>query len=75
MTVPIEDRRLQLDGRTYPLVIDDVDAVRRALSAAQAKVGRAPGARGAGNATKRIRLLIDGSTLGAAELAKLLEGP
>lgn len=75
MTVPIEDRRLQLDGRAYPLVIDDADAVRRALSAAQAKVERTPGARGPGNATKRIRLLIEGSAIGATELAAILEGP
>jgi SOS-response transcriptional repressor LexA len=74
MTVPVEDRRLQLDGRDYPLVIDDADAVRRALSAAQAKVGRAPGARGAGNATKRLRLLIEGSAMGASELATVLGG-
>ncbi|CAN5907966.1 hypothetical protein BH11MYX4_BH11MYX4_05070 [soil metagenome] len=75
MTIPVEERRLQLDGRAYPLVIDDADAVRRALSAAQAKVGRAPGARGAGNATKRIRLLIEGSAIGASDLAASLEGP
>jgi superfamily II DNA or RNA helicase len=75
VAVPVEERRLALDGRAYPLVIDDADAVRRALSAAQAKVGRAPGARGPGNATKRLRLVLDGAAIGATELARLLEGP
>lgn len=75
LTLPVEERRLQLAGRTYPVVIDDAEQVRRALGAAQAKIGRTPGARGSGNSTKRIRLLIEGNTLGATELAQLLEGP
>ncbi len=75
MSLPLEERRLQLEGLPYPLAVDDVDAIRRALSSAQAEVGRQPGAKGAGNRTKRIRLFIEGAALGAVALAKVLEGP
>ena len=73
LVLPIEERRLQVEGRPYPIKVDDVDAVRRGLSAAQARVGRKPGARGAGNSTKRIRLTILGSSLSASALATLIE--
>ncbi len=73
LVLPIEERRLQVEGRPYPIKVDDVDAVRRGLSAAQARVGRKPGDRGAGNSTKRIRLTILGSSLSASALATLIE--
>jgi superfamily II DNA or RNA helicase/diadenosine tetraphosphate (Ap4A) HIT family hydrolase/SOS-response transcriptional repressor LexA len=75
LTLPIEERRLHLEGRPFPVTLDDVEKIRRALSAAQAKVGRKPGAKGSGNSTKRIRLTIDTAKLGPDELAKSLEGP
>jgi hypothetical protein len=55
--LPLEARRLDL-GESYPLRVADAVELRRKLSAAQAKVGRAEGAKGAGNRTKRIRLFI-----------------
>lgn len=77
-SLPPEQRRIQLDddvGGGYPVTIGDAEAVRRALSAGQARVGRKPGARGAGNRTKRIRLFVEGAVGGGVEaLAKLLEG-
>jgi hypothetical protein len=74
MAVPVEERRLHLESHPYPFVIDNAEEVRRALSAAQANIGRAPGARGAGNSTKRIRVLLEANGLGADELARLIEG-
>jgi hypothetical protein len=44
---------------TYPVAIVDPAAIRKWLSAEQAKVGRAPGAKGAGNRTKRLRLFLE----------------
>jgi hypothetical protein len=66
----LEARRLDL-GDSYPLRVVDAVALRRKISAAQAKVGRAEGARGSGNRTKRLRLFIqtDKSSL---DLTKLL---
>ncbi|MDP1915396.1 MAG: DEAD/DEAH box helicase family protein [Myxococcales bacterium] len=75
VTLPLAERRLQLDDRPYPVAVDDVQSVKKALSAAQAKVGRAPGAKGAGNSTKRIRLVIGGSTLVISELLTQLGKP
>jgi hypothetical protein len=75
LTLPIEQRRLHVEGRPWPMVIDDVEKVRRGLSAAQARVGRASGAKGTGNSTRRIRLTIEGGTLPSEQLARLLEGP
>ncbi|WP_223749135.1 hypothetical protein [Myxococcus sp. XM-1-1-1] len=58
-----DERRLALRGRAYPIVLgaeSDIPALRRALSAAQALVGRAPGAiSGGGNKNKRIRLVLE----------------
>jgi superfamily II DNA or RNA helicase/diadenosine tetraphosphate (Ap4A) HIT family hydrolase/SOS-response transcriptional repressor LexA len=68
--LPLADRRIEL-GKPYPLRIADAAALRRRISAAQAKIGRAEGARGSGNQTKRLRLFLtfDGS---ARDLAALL---
>ncbi|MFZ5895561.1 MAG: hypothetical protein ACOY0T_31175 [Myxococcota bacterium] len=54
----LADRRLQIDGRRYPITIDDAADLQRRLGAAQARVGREPGARGSGNRTKRLRLVL-----------------
>lgn len=68
--LPLEDRRLDL-GESYPLRVVDAVMLRRKISAAQAKVGRAEGARGAGNRTKRIRLFIR-TGKSSLDLAQLL---
>jgi len=75
VTLPLEERRLQLSDRPYPVTVDDVSAVKKAISAAQAKVGRAPAARGSGNSTKRIRLVISGTATSTSELVALLGTP
>lgn len=75
VTLPLAERRLQLDDRPYPVTVDDVQSVKKALSAAQAKVGRAPGAKGSGNSTKRIRLVVGGTATATSELATLLGSP
>jgi hypothetical protein len=52
------ERRLDL-STSYPVKIEDAPALRKALSGAQAKIGRQEGARGSGNRTKRLRLFIE----------------
>jgi hypothetical protein len=69
-----EERRVTLAGRPYPITIDDAEQLRRQLSAAQARVGRAPGARGSGNSTRRLRLfLASPAPVRIEELARRLE--
>lgn len=55
----VEDRRLRLPGQPYPIIITNPKALRTAMGAAQAQVGRSPGAKGGGNRTKRIRLFLE----------------
>jgi superfamily II DNA or RNA helicase/HKD family nuclease len=70
-----EERRLQLGTRTYPVAIDDVDEVRKLIGGAQAKIGRRPGAKGAGNATRRVRLFVEGEAAADPQaLQALLSG-
>ncbi|MBX3029791.1 MAG: hypothetical protein KF809_06500 [Chloroflexi bacterium] len=56
-TRPHDDRALDL-GATFPVRIHehDPETLRLALSRAQSAIGRAPGARGSGNSTRRILL-------------------
>jgi hypothetical protein len=54
------------------LMVTDPDDLARALMRSQANVGREPGARGAGNSTRRIRLLVEGAG-GGAEVTRRLE--
>jgi hypothetical protein len=68
--LPVDERRIRLDGRNYPVDIDDPGVLRRQLGAAMAKVARAPGARRGGNRTKRIRLEL-GISKGRCEPAIL----
>lgn len=67
-----EQRRIPLQAGGYPMRISDPESARKALSIGQAMVGRKPGARGSGNGTKRIRLFIEGSSMGVESLAGLL---
>jgi hypothetical protein len=62
-----------LPGEAYPLVIGDAAALCRNLSAGQARIGRAPGTRGSGNRTRRIRLFLTGEPVASvAELARFV---
>lgn len=72
--LPLEERRLQLGDWAYPVEITDVTALKQRMSAAQARVGRAEGAKGTGNSTKRLRLWLTGAGVTAEELAARLEG-
>jgi len=72
--LPREARRLQLGTRSYPITIDDVDAVRKLIGSAQSKVGREPGAKGSGNSTRRIRLYLQSdATVDPTALRALLQ--
>jgi superfamily II DNA or RNA helicase/diadenosine tetraphosphate (Ap4A) HIT family hydrolase/HKD family nuclease/SOS-response transcriptional repressor LexA len=70
-----EERRLTLAGFRYPIAIEDAAALRKAISAAQAHVGRAKGAKGGGNQTRRLRMFVEGedNRMDATALAKLLQ--
>jgi hypothetical protein len=61
--LPLDQRRLAIEGESYPLRITDPVALRSKLGAAQRKVGRAKGAKGSGNSTRRIRLFVTGENL------------
>jgi hypothetical protein len=59
---PFDERVLRLPDRSYPIALKEVDnmeALRIALGAAQVHVAQESGARG-GNRTKRIRLYLGG---------------
>jgi hypothetical protein len=45
--------------------VADMDALRRRMGAAQARIAQAPGATKGGNTTKRIRLRVDDGTVTA----------
>jgi hypothetical protein len=56
-----DQRRLALEGRPYPIALADelsIPELRKLIGKAQAQVGRAPGAKGSGNSTKQIRLVV-----------------
>lgn len=69
-----EKRRLVLRDRTYPVAIDDPAALHTLIGRAQAQVGRAPDAKGNGNSTKRLRLVVD-SRSGLSEFLEELAKP
>jgi transcriptional regulator of acetoin/glycerol metabolism len=70
-----EERRVHVEGERLPIVVTNAAALRKKLSAAQARVGRAEGAKGGGNQTKRIRLYLTEASarLAAGELLRALE--
>jgi hypothetical protein len=75
--LPEADRRL-IQAPLRLALEPDVDALRRRLGTAQAKIAQAPDATKGGNSTKRIRLRLDvpGFRLGdAARLAQTLAAP
>ena len=75
--VPEADRRL-IETPIRLALEPDVDALRRRMGTAQARIAQAPDATKGGNATKRIRLRVDvpGYQPGdAARLAQTLAAP
>ena len=57
--MPEADRRL-IDAPIHLALEPDMEALRRRLGTVQAKIGQAPDATKGGNATKRIRLRLEG---------------
>jgi superfamily II DNA or RNA helicase/diadenosine tetraphosphate (Ap4A) HIT family hydrolase/SOS-response transcriptional repressor LexA len=72
-----ERRRVTMEGESFPLVVTDPAGLRRKLSAAQALIGRAEGAKGGGNQTRRLRIFVTGERAGSSTEAILraLERP
>jgi hypothetical protein len=57
--LPIDQRRLKFRIQTYPFrlrAVGDLASLRRDITGAAAVTGRSPGASGAGNSTKRLRI-------------------
>ncbi len=72
--LPLEERRLDL-GSPYPVAIDGARELRDRMSRAQRSVARKRGAKGSGNQTRRLRLmLVGGEGVSDEELARRLEG-
>jgi hypothetical protein len=73
-----QDVPLEVEGFAYPIAVGpdvDVGVLRRAVTKAQAKAGRKPGATGSGNGTKTIRIMLRGvEAAGVGELAGWLAG-
>ncbi len=65
------ERRLAV---AYPILVGDAEALRKQLGQAMARTGRKEGARGSGNAEKRLRLVIETTDLSASALGALLAG-
>jgi len=55
-----EKRRLVVEDEPFPITIVHAARLLKKIGAAQARVGRAPGARGSGNSTKRLRIFLSG---------------
>ena len=72
MGLPEDERRLA----RVPIRLSqepDIDALRRRMGTAQARIGQAPDATKGGNATKRIRLRLDVPGYHPGEAARLAE--
>src|SRR6266516_3429498 len=77
LALPEADRRL-IDAPIHLALQPDMEALRRRLGSAQAKIGQAPDATKGGNATKRIRLRLEVPGYGyqdGARLARILAAP
>ncbi len=76
-TRPAAERRVKPAGIGLPIDlsnIDNFDELRKRISQAQAALGRKPGASGAGNGTKRIRMRLDHVTIPRDQLQSSLTG-
>ena len=74
--LPMEERRLLPTETAFPITIGDPVELRRRITRAAAQVGREPGAKGRGNETKRIRLIVEAPPeLSADAIARELRGP
>jgi hypothetical protein len=78
MGLPKDEAILRLDGYAYPIVlsgVEDLLALRRAITRATAQIGREADARGGGNPTKRLRIDLSFSEQPSlSDLADLLTG-
>jgi hypothetical protein len=77
LSVPEAGRRL-IKAPIRLALEPDMDALRRRMGTAQARIAQAPGATKGGNATKRIRLRVDVPgyrPIAAAHLAAVLAAP
>ncbi len=61
-TLNLEGRTVEIEGFTYPIdpAGTEPKRLRIAIGTAVAAIGRAPGAKGSGNANKRIRIWVSG---------------
>lgn len=60
--LPTADRTIRSDRLQYPITVrrgTDFESLRRDLTKPQGAIGRAPGAKGTGNRSKKIRICFD----------------
>ena len=60
-SLTLENRRVNLSGKKFPFELspsDDLRALRREITKAAASVGRLPNAKGPGNPTRRLRIIV-----------------
>ena len=70
-----QQRRVEEEGLRYPVIASDAHETRKAFSRGMARVGRPAGAKGGGNQTRRIRLLLEAESERCRELEQKLAGP
>lgn len=70
-----EERVVALAGAQYPVrlaEVEDLEVLRKAIGKGIAALGRKPGAKGSGNATKKVRIWV--GEVGLAELGRVVAG-
>jgi superfamily II DNA or RNA helicase/diadenosine tetraphosphate (Ap4A) HIT family hydrolase/HKD family nuclease len=72
---PPEERVVEVAGAAYPIrlaEVADLEMLRKAIGKGIAMLGRRPGAKGSGNANKRVRIWV--GDVGLAELGRVVVG-
>jgi superfamily II DNA or RNA helicase/HKD family nuclease len=75
--LPLADRTVVVEKHSYPLrpaATADFDELRKRIGRGIAAIARAPGARGGGNANKRIRIWVAG-VRGVDDLERVIPAP
>lgn len=67
-----DERRVRFEGHDYPFEVTDAESIRKEIGRAVAAMGRRPGAKGGGNADKRLRIMVATPTPSAVALTALL---
>jgi hypothetical protein len=76
--LPVDQQRVRMDGRSFPLVlatVTDLDQLRKEISRCARRVGQDVDQRGRpGGSSRRLRIFLDDATLNLELLERLLQG-